>query len=152
MAGHLFATRHVDDAFAVVSTDGVPNVPVTLENRVVGNTDSDGMLLVTRLNAYQKNQLGIDAMDLPVNMRVDTVSAIVTPSDRAGSIARFGMRTVRAATIVLHDGNGKPLPVGSKVHLDDQPDSNALVGFDGVVYLDTLTMHNTLTAQTAAGK
>jgi outer membrane usher protein len=152
MAGHLFATRHIDDAFAVVSTDGVPNVPVTLENRVVGNTDSDGMLLVTRLNAYQKNQLGIDAMDLPVNMRVDTVSAIVTPSDRAGSIARFGMRTVRAATIVLHDGNGKPLPVGSKVQLDAQPDSNALVGFDGVVYLDTLTMHNTLTAQTPAGK
>ncbi len=152
MAGHLFATRHVDDAFAVVSTDGVPNVPVTLENRVIGNTDSDGMLLVTRLNAYQKNQLGIDAMDLPVNMRVDTVSEIVTPSDRAGSIARFGMHTVRAATIVLHNSNGKPLPVGSKVQLDDQPDSNALVGFDGVVYLDTLTMHNTLTAQTPAGK
>jgi outer membrane usher protein len=152
MEGHLFATRRVDDAFAVVSTDGVPNVPVTLENRVVGNTDDDGMLLVTRLNAYQKNQLGIDAMNLPANMRVDTVNEIVTPSDRAGSVARFGMRAVRAATIVLHDGNGKPLPVGSTVQLDDQSGGNALVGFDGVVYLDTLAMHNVLTAQTPAGK
>ena len=109
MAGHLFATRRVDDAFAVVSTDGVADVPVTLENRVIGTTDDDGMLLVTRLNAYQKNQLGIDAMSLPANMHVDTVNEIVTPSDRAGAVARFGMRTVRAATIVLHDGSGKPL-------------------------------------------
>lgn len=152
MAGHLFATRHVDDAFAVVSTDGVPNVPVTLENRVIGSTGDNGMLLVTRLNAYQKNQLGIDTMNLPANMRVDNVEAIVTPSDRAGSVARFGMRAVRAATLVLHDGHGKPLPVGSSVRLDDQPEGSALVGFDGVVYLDTLAIHNTLIAQTPTGK
>jgi outer membrane usher protein len=151
MDGHVFTARHIDDAFAVVSTDGVANVPVKLENRPIGATDGDGMLLVTRLNAYQKNQLAIDPMSLPANVHVDSVDAIVTPSDRAGIVARFGMRTIRAAQVVLLDANGKPVPLGSSVRLDGQADSNALVGFDGVVYLDTLAQHNGLAVQTPSG-
>ncbi len=53
MDDQLFAARRIDDAFAVVAT-GVPNVPVTLENRVIGETNSDGDLLITPLNAYQR--------------------------------------------------------------------------------------------------
>lgn len=150
MAGHLFETRHVDDAFAVVSTDGIANVPVTLENRPIGTTDSDGMLLVTRLNAYQKNQLGINPMDLPASVRVDRVNAVVTPSDRAGSLARFGITPVLAASIILHDGAGKPLPVGTAVRVDGQTESS-MIGFDGVVYIDTLKPHNELIVQAPGG-
>ena len=54
MGGHLHAMRRVDDAFALVSTHGVAGVPVKLENRLVGVTDSDGLLLITRLNAWQR--------------------------------------------------------------------------------------------------
>ena len=144
MGGHVFAARRIDDAFAVVSTDGIAGVPIKLENRPIGVTDSDGMLLVARLNAYQRNKLGIDPMDLPANMRVDRVAAEVTPSDRAGTVVRFGLTAVRAATVLLVDEQGAPIALGSRVRSDSGDDTGAVVGFDGVVYLEGLKASQSL--------
>jgi outer membrane usher protein len=152
MGGHVFASRNISDAFAVVSTDGVANVPVKLENRPIGKTDRAGMLLVTPLNAWQKNQLSIDPMDLPADVRIAHVKTIATPSDRAGTLVRFGITPVRAASIILHDAAGKPLPLGSPVRIVGQKDTGAMVGFDGTVYLDTLDVHNTLEVTTRKGR
>ncbi len=151
MGGHLFAARHVDDAFAVVSTDGIPAVPVQLENRLIGTTDSNGMLLVTPLNAYQENKVSIDPMKLPADMRIERVKTVATPGDRSGTLVRFGITPVRAASIVLVDAQDKPLPLGSEVRLHGQSGEPAMVGFDGVVYLDTLEAHNVLEVNTEAG-
>jgi outer membrane usher protein len=151
MGDHLFAARHVDDAFAVVSTDGIADVPVKLENRVIGRTDKDGMLLVTPLNAWQDNQLAIDPMQLPADLRIDHVKTLATPTARAGALVRFGIHPIRAASVILVDAKGKPLPVGSAVRIRGQQDHGAIVGFDGAVYLDTLDEHNTLDVDTPAG-
>jgi outer membrane usher protein len=151
MGGHAFAARQVNDAFAVVSTSGVADVPVQLENREIGRTDADGMLLVARLNAYQANKLAIDPMQLPADLRIERVGAEVTPADRSGTLVNFDIVAVRAATVILVDGAGIPLPPGTPVRLRGQADAGAIVGFDGVVYLDTLDARNTLDAQLEAG-
>ncbi len=65
MGGHVFAARRIDDAFALVTTEGAADVPVLLENRRTGVTDSRGLLLVSRLNAYQDNRLAIDPSTCP---------------------------------------------------------------------------------------
>ena len=150
MGGHTFAARRVDDAFAVVSTTGVADVPVRLENRVIGRTDADGMLLVTRLAAYQRNQLSIDPMELPASMRVARVDAAVTPSDRAGTLVRFQISPVQAASVLLVDGRGKPLPLGSIVRREMAADET-LVGYDGVTYIEGLHQHNRLDVETPQG-
>ena len=136
MGGHAFAARRIDDAFALVSTEGTPDIPVLLENRRTGVTDGNGLLLVSRLNAYQDNRLSIDPLDLPADDRVQRVETIVAPSDRSGVVVRFPVRRVQAASAILVDGNGTPLPVGSLVAAGDGPP--AYVGYDGVVYLDNL--------------
>ncbi|MGO9446276.1 MAG: fimbria/pilus outer membrane usher protein, partial [Thiobacillaceae bacterium] len=151
MDSHLFAARHIDDAFAVVSTDGFGGVPVTLANRPIGTTDSNGMLLVVPLNAYQNNALAIDPMQLPAGVRIDRVSALATPSDRAGTLVTFGITPLRAASVLLVDAAGVPLPLGSTVRVNAQSTNPAMVGFDGAVYLDTLAVQNVLRVDTPAG-
>ena len=151
MEGHVKAARNITNGFAVVSTDGVPDVPVKLQNNVVGTTDRDGLLLVTPLNPYQNNKLSIDPMDLPPDVRIAKVDANATPADRAGALVRFGITPVRAATIVLVDAQGKPLPVGSQARLQGSSDAPAFVGFDGLVYLDNLAPRNMLEVAGAKG-
>lgn len=151
MGGHAFAARNVSDAFAVVSTDGVAGVPVKLENRLIGQTDSDGMLLVTPLNAWQRNRLSIDPMALPANLRLQDVETEATPSDRAGTVVRFGMAPVRAAVLVLRDEAGQPLPLGSAIRLESAPSAQAWVGYDGEGYLEGLQDHNVLRVDTPGG-
>jgi outer membrane usher protein len=136
MGGHVFAARRIDDAFALVSTEGTPDIPVLLENRRTGVTDSNGLLLISRLNAYQDNRLAIDPLDLPADDRVQRVETVVAPADRSGVVVRFPVKRVRAASAVLVDANGTPLPVGSSVDSGDGPPS--YVGYDGMVYLDNL--------------
>ena len=119
-------------------------VPVQLENNPIGTTDKRGLLLVTPLNAYQNNQLSIDPMSLPADVRIARVNALATPADRAGMLVSFGITPIRAASVILIDAAGKPLPLGSAVRIHGQPGEPALVGYDGAVYLDTLEAHNVL--------
>ena len=104
------------------------------------------MLLVTPLNAYQNNQVAIDPMQLPADVRIERVRTMATPGDRSGTLVRFGITPIRAASVILVDEAGKPLPLGSEVHVNGKPGEPALVGFDGTVYLDTLDEHNALEA------
>ncbi|QQP95046.1 fimbrial biogenesis outer membrane usher protein [Lysobacter enzymogenes] len=141
MGGHGFAARNVSDAFAVVST-GVPGVPVLLENRPFGRTDADGVLLVTPLNAWQRNRIGIDPMELPADTRLDRVETLATPRDRSGTVVRFKIDKIRAAVLSLRDAAGAPLPLGSEVLSGNG--ERATVGYDGETYLEQLLERNEL--------
>lgn len=149
MGGHAFAARSVSDAFAVVST-GVPGVPVLLENRPFGRTDADGMLLVTPLNAWQRNRIGIDPMELPADTRLDRVEAQATPRDRSGTVVRFAIDKIRAAVVALRDASGAPLPLGSAVTAGNG--ERAVVGYDGETYLERLEARNELRVRTPDGE
>lgn len=151
MGGDLFASRNINDAFAVVSTGGITGVPVKLENRLIGTTNNKGMLLVTPLNAWQRNRLAIDPMDLPANMRLGEVEMFAVPSDRAGTEVQFDVQPVRAAVVVLQNSTGDPIAAGSNAALVGKPGSATFVGYDGEVYLDTLGDANILQISTAGG-
>ena len=145
MGGGIFPTRQINSGFAVVSTDGIANVPVLLQNNLTGTTNSRGLLLVSPLNAYQSNKIGIDPMDLTADLRIDKVTIEATPTDRAGTLVNFVITPVRAASVILIDSSNQPLPLGSQVRqLTNMAVPSTIIGFDGEVYLDTLDDHNVL--------
>ncbi len=136
MGGGWFAAREIVDAFAVVSTDGIPGIPVALENRPIGLTDSRGLLLVTPLNAWQRNRLSIDPMDLPADIRVTDAARVVTPADRAGVRVGFEVRRVRGVRLLLHDTDDVPLPPGSRIE-HGAGTTPGIVGHGGQAYLES---------------
>ncbi len=151
MGGGLFAAREISNGFAVVSTDGIPDVPIKLQNNVIGSSDDNGLLLVTSLNSYQKNQISIDPMDLPANMRITHVEANATPADRSGTLVSFGITPVRAAQVILVDEQGQAIPEGSMAIATTGAGQSSLVGFDGMTWFDTLEQHNALRIKTETG-
>lgn len=145
MGGGLFAARQINNGFAVVSTDGIADVPVLLQNNVIGTTNRRGLLLISPLNAYQENKIAIDPMGLPADLRIDKVAMQATPTDRAGTLVKFDITEARSASVILIDSDNKPIEIGSQVRLTSKKDAaSAIVGFDGEVYLDTLDEHNIL--------
>ncbi|MRX08163.1 fimbria/pilus outer membrane usher protein [Pseudoduganella sp. FT25W] len=141
MDGSVHAARQVGAGFALVSTDGVSGVPVLQENQVIGRTSGSGYLLVPNLSPYLQNQLGIDTTRLPLDARVASSSQTVVPARQSGVLVRFPVETYEAASVVLNDADGKPLPVGTPVrHLESGGDS--VVGFDGVAFVDHLQALN----------
>ncbi|MGX9934962.1 fimbria/pilus outer membrane usher protein [Advenella kashmirensis] len=149
MSGGVFASRQITDGFAVVSTNGVKDVPVQLENRNYGTTNNSGLLIVTPLNAYQKNQIAIDPSALPANMMIDKVNTTVAPERGSGTRVLFKVAPARSATVILHDRDGQPLPLGTRIVLNGG--SGTIVGYDGIAYLEQLQSHNQVSASLKSG-
>ncbi|MFT0545415.1 fimbria/pilus outer membrane usher protein [Allopusillimonas ginsengisoli] len=145
MDGALFTGRKVYDGFAVVSTSGVPDVPVMLENRQIGLTDAQGRLMISPLGAYQKNQISINPLNLPTNMKIDQVNVNIAPQKGSGVVVNFALRPTRAATITIHDRTGRPVAVGVPLSLNGIA-TGAVMGYDGLAYLEDLQDDNTLLA------
>ncbi|WP_162473646.1 fimbria/pilus outer membrane usher protein [Serratia microhaemolytica] len=137
MNRQTFFTKPLSEAFAVVSTSGVPDVPVLLENRLVGKTDKSGHLLISPLYSYQKNKLAIDSLALPSGYEVDHIKAVAVPGDRMGSYVHFPIKPAYSVNVMLVDQYDKPLPIGSEVFIKGQSEPY-IVGFEGIVYLEEL--------------
>lgn len=142
MSGGVFPGRQITDGFAVVSTNGVTDVPVKLQNNLYGTTNRSGLLLVSPLNAYQRNKIDIDTINLPANMSIDKITTNISTQTKSGTRVLFKIEPVRAATLVLQDEQGEPIKLGTQVILNRQ--HNTMVAYDGIVYLDKLEDMNRL--------
>jgi outer membrane usher protein len=140
--GGFFAAPQINDSFAVVHTGGVPDVPVTYENRLVGTTDSNGELLVPSLISYQNNELAVDPWRLPADIEVGQTTKLVRPAGGSGMVVNFDVRAVKAALLTLKDKNGQSIPLGSVATLTG--DAGVPVGYDGEAYVADLTKTNIL--------
>lgn len=146
MDGTLQPSRRIYDSFALVSTDGVAGIPVLNENRVMGNTDSGGHLLIPDLNSYQRNHLAIDSLVLPADASIPVDHLEVVPRSEAGALAHFAVQRYTAATVILVDGAGKPLPSGTLLH-HQESGRDFVVGYDGQAFIENLDAHNHLRAR-----
>lgn len=131
------ALPRLDDAFALVSTNGMAGVPVLLENRSVGVTDQHGQLLVPRLNAWQRNQLSVDPLQLPADVLLQSTRQDVAPPARSGVLVEFSMHRSLAVHVGIRHRNGQWLPAGSHVTVQasGHPPLTTQVGHEGKVYL-----------------
>lgn len=149
MNNEFFVSNEIRDAFVVVSTDGVAGIPVRYENQLIGKTGAKGNLLVPWASAYYNAKYEIDTLALPSNMETPDVEKRVAVKAASGYLLAFEVTPVIAASIILHDDNGQPLPVGSRVRNGER---QARVGWDGMVYLEGLAAHNQLSVERADGQ
>ncbi len=143
LGGNVFASNRIDGAFAVVDAHE-PGVRVMRENVVIGTTDSDGKILIPSLNAYYKNKIAIDPMDLPLDAEIASTLEYVAPSFKSGVYVEFDVKKAKpSAIVILKDASGKFLAAGSEGHLDGS-DEPFIVGYDGQAFVKGLQAVNTI--------
>ncbi|TDR41552.1 outer membrane usher protein [Tahibacter aquaticus] len=131
--GQLFATRRLGDAFAVVDTAGVANLPIQRENQWQGRSNAQGRFLVTELRPYEANRIGYDARELPAQVQGDTDWRLLYPYRGGGIRADLGLRRSPAQALQLRLADGSLAPLGAQVLLDGRALQS--VGYDGLVQL-----------------
>lgn len=136
MDGGVFASRKVFDGFALVSTGEVAEVPVTINNRAVGQTNRKGQLLVIGLNAFEENRIGIDAVNLPATLEVASTEQRAVPALRAGVRVKFAIEPVRSVIVELVDDKGAPLPLGMVAMMEGDEQQMLMVGHAGQLFIE----------------
>jgi outer membrane usher protein len=115
--GKMFASRRVQDSFALVEVPGYANVGVGFQGNTLTRTDKDGFALLPRLLPYQRNSVRLDASELPINAELDTIEQIAVPAARSGVKVLFPVRSGRGALIRLVLEDGEPAPAGAEIEL-----------------------------------
>ncbi len=136
MDGGFYSSRKIFDGFAVVSTSGVADVPVNLNNRKIGQTNVNGQLLITGLNAYQRNRVSIDTTNLPADIEVASVAQQAVPSLRTGVSVTFDLSPSHAVLLTLVDESGIPIAAGTMAGPEGSEPRSLMVGFDGQLFID----------------
>ncbi|POT59374.1 fimbrial assembly protein [Citrobacter amalonaticus] len=150
MDNQLFAANKINDAFVVVSTDGQANVPVNYENQPVGKTNEHGYLLISGVSAYYPARYSINTLNLPADTRLKETERKVALRRLSGYLVDFPMEQEQVASLILHDEQGRVLPVASQVMRGER--GTAVVGYDGIVWLENLDAVNPLQVVTPEGK
>ncbi len=149
MDGQWFASRRIDSSFGLVSIPGFSNVRVYVDNQLAARTNADGYALLPRLHPYIKNNVSVEAQDLPLDAQIDALKAHPTPAWRSGVRVDFPIRTIKSATLELVREDDSPVPLGGTVELSNG--ERFVVGHEGLLYLTRLETDNALEASWPGG-
>ena len=102
--------------------------------RYPGRPLADGEVLPAGVLRFLARQIGAKSVE-PCKPEV--------ANRHSGYLVDFPMEQERVASVILHDAQGQVLPVGSLVSRAAR--SNAVVGYDGIAWLDNLSEINPMT-------
>lgn len=134
IGGGIYASQPLVDSFAVVQIDDLSGVGIYSEHRLVAHSNAHGRALVPGLRAYDRNRLGIEQADMPLDARIAALELNATPAPRSGVLVQFPVRREHSAQlrIVLEDGDG--IPASASVAREDTREL-VLLGNDGQALL-----------------
>lgn len=141
--GSAFASRRVQDSFALVDVPGYADVGVGFQSVVLARTDSGGKALVPGLLPYRQNSIRLDPNELPISAELDTIEMVAVPPARSGVKVTFPVRTGRGALIKIVLDDGQPAPAGAQLELVGD-DKEFFVARRGEAFVTGLQAKNTL--------
>lgn len=138
----VFAANRVSDAFAVVSTNGEPGIPVRYENQLIGTTNEQGRLLVPSASAYYAARYDIDTLSLPASVKAPVVSQRVAIAAGSGHVIQFPVEHMTAARATVRSASGEPLPAGAVATINGT--TSTYIGWDGLLFIERVGTDNRL--------
>ncbi|MGZ3562178.1 MAG: fimbria/pilus outer membrane usher protein [Vulcanimicrobiaceae bacterium] len=143
IGGRLFPTQSVDDSYALVDTGGLAGVRILANNVVMGRTNKQGLLLVSRLGSYYNNDITIASADTPLDYSIDAETERIAPMYRSGDVVHFGINRVQPVTgnLLVRFGASTVVPAFGmlEVESDERTLMTSDIGEGGEFYFDKLS-------------
>jgi outer membrane usher protein len=141
IGGNVFASRPVQDSFALVQVPGVSGVRGFASNQEVGRTDRSGNLLIPDLQPYYGNLLQVADSDIPLEYSVSSTTLTMALPYRGGARAVFPVQQLRriTGTVQIVQGGEARIPgFGQVVVVIRGEEHNSPVGSTGTFYFEDL--------------
>ncbi len=141
IGGSLYATRPVEQGFALLRLPGVQGVRGFLSNQEIGRTDGHGDLLVPDLLSYYGNRLSISDRDVPVDYAIDATERVVAPPYRGGALVSFPVRKIRtlSGTLAIEREGKEFVPSFGQITVAmDGGSASSPIGRGGEFYLENV--------------
>jgi outer membrane usher protein len=104
---------------------------------------------VSGVSAYYPASYSINTLNLPADTQLKNTERKVALRRQSGYLIEFPMVQERVASVILHDEQGLAIPVGSLV--ERRGKAPAVVGYDGIAWLENLENINPLIVRLPEG-
>lgn len=123
------------ETIALVKAPGAASVGVLNQNGV--KTDYRGYTVVSNMSPFRKNDISFDTASMPDNVELELTTKTVVPTRGAVVRAVYQADVGQRALINLKRTNGKPVPFGAIVSMNNKDTANHgfIVGDNGQVYV-----------------
>lgn len=148
----VFLVPRFDNAAALVSVPGQPDVGVGLGAQPTQRTNADGVALIGGLQSYQKNPVRLEPNDLPLSAEIDSIEQDVVPPWKSVAKVEFQVRGGKAALLTIVFDDGEPAPVGATLRIEGEEDRSFTVARRGEAYVTGLKAVNRLRLQWRDGQ
>jgi outer membrane usher protein len=141
IGGGIYASRPVQDSFALIRVPGVEGVRAYASHQEIGKTGRRGDLLVPDLQAYYGNILDVADGDIPLQYSVPDSGQTVALPYRGGAVALFQVQKVQrvVGTIKVATASGDRLPsYGEIVVTARGKETSSPIGSTGSFYFEDL--------------
>ena len=115
--GRTFATRRVEESFAIVEVPGYANVGIGFQGSTLTRTNADGVALLSRLLPFQSNSVRLNPSELPISAELDSIELEAVPALRGGVKVIFPVRSGRGALVKIVLDDGLAAPAGAEIEL-----------------------------------
>ncbi|MEX3021404.1 fimbria/pilus outer membrane usher protein [Kluyvera sp. STS39-E] len=143
-----YALRYNRQGIALVSTNGISDVPIAIENRPAGKTDKNGYLLLTDLPRYHNAKISLDPLNLPPDIVTPLTEMYANPGKTEAVKVDFQVHQSQLVTAQVFDEQHRPLPVGSPISF---PGGESIVGRDGFIWLENPPMPGLISIRLPSG-
>jgi outer membrane usher protein len=106
VGGSVFASRPVEDSFALVRVDGMRDVPIYANGWYAGKTDARGEVVATNIASYYDNFIAFGTKDLPFDYVFPTSERVISAPNRSGTLVAFEIKKNRAVFGTLVESRG----------------------------------------------
>jgi outer membrane usher protein len=138
----LFASRPVQEGFAVIQVPGAKGVRAMIDNHEVGRTDDEGNVLIPDLLPFYGNRLAINDSDLPLDYTVGVTEQVIAPPFRGGALVRFEAyrtRFLRGTLVVVNAAKKQIIPAYGELSVrTDKAELGSPIAADGAFELEGL--------------
>ena len=137
--GRLYASRPIQNSFALVQIPDVPGVVTYVNGQDYGTTNKQGYVFLPNLQPNYGNQIRISADDLPFAYNTIGTSQVIAPPYRGGGIIRFVVEKTQAVTGLLRVKKGKEtlIPAYGEISVEGNAQVSP-IGEKGEFYLDNM--------------
>lgn len=135
VGGSWVVAPSITNSLAVVTVGDQPGVQVFQDRQLVGRTDKQGRIVLTRLRPFERNVLSFDPRDVSLDRSFGLTEAIVVPGLRTGHRIEFDVGRSSDVLAYIVTPDGAPISSSGKIANPDTGETYP-IGQDGRVYIE----------------
>lgn len=126
---HMLKNTPDGEGYALIDVPGVANLPVTVNGRIAGTTNSQGVAAIGGIPSLLDMQFGVSDKDIPMGVDLGDTKTTARIAKLGGASVQFKVETMDARAFKLQY-QGKDVVVGATDEAGD------MVGYHGALFLE----------------